>query len=253
LSAIRDAERKVRQPRTNGSDETRRQIIIPVVNDPPHRNNGPEGAEDCVDYEECILSAPCDRNLLDLSVAEIGKLAIDVVAAEGPVHTEEVTRRIREAFGLQRAGNRISNHVGEALSAEARKGGVKCEGEFWTIPGREIKIIRSRRFAALQLRRACMIAPAEYQIAILRIIEGSVAISTDELGVETARRFGFDRTGPELRQGINTQISALAGTGKISIEGSKARALATSEVPKTNRPVKPGDDRGVWRSQRTRT
>jgi hypothetical protein len=54
-----------------------------------------------------------------------------------------------------------------------------------------------------------MIAPAEYHLAMLSIIEEAVAISPDNLGIETARRFGFDRTGPDLKQEINLQMSVL--------------------------------------------
>jgi hypothetical protein len=39
------------------------------------------------------------------------------------------------------------------------------------------------------------LAPAEYQVAISTIISEAVAISRADLVVETARLFGFDRTG----------------------------------------------------------
>ena len=49
---------------------------------------------------------------------------------------------------------------------------------------------------------------SEYHLAmlIMSIIEGAVVISREDLGVETARRFGFDRTGPDLKEEINRQI-----------------------------------------------
>jgi hypothetical protein len=51
-----------------------------------------------------------------------------------------------------------------------------------------------------------LISPGEYHLAMLSIIEGAVVISREDLGVETARRFGFDRTGPDLKEEINRQI-----------------------------------------------
>jgi Protein of unknown function (DUF3320) len=187
-----------------------------------------EGAEDCVnigtEYKECSLVVPCGRSLLDLTSAEVGRLALAVVEAEGPVHTEEVARRIRESFGLQRTGNRILEHVRNALISQVRIGTIRREREFWTIPGREIQNIRTRRAVALPLRRANMIAPSEYHLAILTIVEEAVAIPREELGVETARLFGFDRTGPDLKEEINRQISGLIHLGKIAIDGSMVRA-----------------------------
>jgi hypothetical protein len=69
-----------------------------------------------------------------------------------------------------------------------------------------------------------MIAPVEYHLAMLSIIEEAMAISRDDLGVETARRFGFDRTGPELRQEINRQMDKLVSAGRIKAEGAMLRA-----------------------------
>ena len=66
--------------------------------------------------------------------------------------------------------------------------------------------MRNRRNAALPLRRATMIAPAEYQLALSTIIADAVAISREELVVEAARLFGFDRTGPDLKEAIDRQV-----------------------------------------------
>jgi hypothetical protein len=190
---------------------------------------GEENAEPGTEYEECSLAVPYGRNLLDLSVAEIGRLALAVVEAEGPVHTEEIARRIREAFGLQKTGNRILKHIRDALIAQARSGMIKRDQEFWSIPGRAIQEIRTRRTTALPLRRASIIAPAEYHLAMLSIIEEAVAISPDDLGVETARRFGFDRTGPDLKQEINLQMSVLIKLGKLVKDDSKVRIPAIAD------------------------
>ena len=58
-----------------------------------------------VPYRECVLNVPTRRDLLDLPVPEVARFALEVVEAEGPVHTHEVARRIREAFGLQKPHN----------------------------------------------------------------------------------------------------------------------------------------------------
>jgi very-short-patch-repair endonuclease len=205
LSAIRDVETRTRSPSAVPQDLDEAPDEPPSLPPTPEESELPletadESSEAGTEYKECSLVVPYGRNLLDLSIAEVGRLALAVVEAEGPVHTEEVARRIREAFGLQKTGNRILKHVREALMAQARSGMIKREQEFWTIPGREIQEIRTRRTAALSLRRASMIAPAEYHLAMLSIVEEAVAISPDDLGVETARRFGFDRTGPDLKQ-----------------------------------------------------
>jgi hypothetical protein len=67
-----------------------------------------------------------------------------------------------------------------------------------------------------------MIAPAEYQFAMSTAINKAVALSRDDLIVQTARLFGFDRRGPDLTQEIERHsliqdkiISATLGRTEI--------------------------------------
>jgi very-short-patch-repair endonuclease len=175
------------------------------------------------DYRECALSVPVGRALLDLSVSELARLSRSVVEAEGPVHTEEVARRIREAFGLQKTGRRILTHIKNSLTFLSRDEALKRDGEFWSVPDRSVSFIRNRRMAALPLRKAIMIAPAEYQLAISTAIKEAVAISRDDLVTQAARLFGFDRTGADLKQEIEQQVDALIRAKAIIDDGQKVR------------------------------
>jgi hypothetical protein len=69
-----------------------------------------------------------------------------------------------------------------------------------------------------------MIAPAEYQLAISTIISDAVAISRSDLVVETARLFGFDRTGPDLKDAIDRQSAALVKMGRLQLDGDILRS-----------------------------
>ena len=168
-----------------------------------------------VQYKECVLTVPFRRDLLDLSVTEISRFALEVVEAEGPIHIHEIARRIREAFGLQKTGKRILAHVKSSLNHLSRNGSVARDREFWSMVGQTLPAARSRRNAALSLRRAAMIAPNEYQLAVLTIISEAVTISGDDLVVETARLFGFDRTGPDLKEAIDRQAERLLKDGRL--------------------------------------
>ncbi len=175
------------------------------------------------DYRECALSVPVGRALLDLSVSELARLSRVVVEAEGPVHTEEVARRAREAFGLQKTGRRILTHIRNGLNFLSQDGALARGGEFWSVSGRSISFIRNRRTAALPLRRAAMIAPAEYQLAISTAVKEAVALTRDDLVIQAARLFGFDRTGADLKQEIEQQVDALIRAKAIIDDGQKVR------------------------------
>jgi very-short-patch-repair endonuclease len=186
------------------------------VTEPPLLSN-------TMEYKECAPAVPYRRDLLELSVTEIARIALEVVEAEGPIHTEEVARRIREAFGLQRTGGRILAHVRDSLMHLSRNASVVRDGEFWTAVGRELSVVRNRRNASLPLKRATMIAPVEYQLAISTIISEAVTISHEDLVVETARMFGFDRTGPDLKEAIDRQGTQLLRMGRLHRDGDGLR------------------------------
>ena len=75
-----------------------------------------------------------------------------------------------------------------------------------------------------------MIAPAEYQLALLTIIAEAVAISGDDLIVETARLFGFDRTGADLKEAIDRQVERLVKERRLGLDENGLR-LSEGNVP----------------------
>jgi very-short-patch-repair endonuclease len=172
-----------------------------------------------IEYKECAPTVPSGRDLLDLSIPEIARIALVVVEAEGPIHTEEVARRVREAFGLQKTGKRILAHVRAGLEHLSQNASAVRDCDFWSAAGRDFPAVRNRRNAPLPLKRAAMIAPAEYQVAISTIISEAVAISREDLVVETTRLFGFDRTGPDLKEAIDQQCETLIKMGRLHLDG----------------------------------
>jgi hypothetical protein len=142
-------------------------------------------------------------------------LAGFVVKAEAPIHGEEVARRIREAFGLERTGNRILAKTEDGLRTAERIGEIIFEEGFWSTRERHHPLPRDRRNAALPLRRADRIAPCEYRLAVLQVVRAAVGIAREDLIPETARSLGFDRTGSDLQAAIDKQIGTLFKSGHI--------------------------------------
>lgn len=66
-----------------------------------------------------------------------------------------------------------------------------------------------------------MISPQEYQLALKTALKEAVAISREELIVQAARLFGFDRTGPELKTAIDSNIDALVQQEEIVKDNDK--------------------------------
>jgi hypothetical protein len=75
-----------------------------------------------------------------------------------------------------------------------------------------------------------MIAPVEYQLAISTVVSQAVAIARDDLVVETARLFGFDRTGADLKEAIDKQSAKLVEIGRLQVDRDSFR-LAPARMP----------------------
>jgi len=154
---------------------------------------------------------------------ELAELAVTVVCYEGPIHIEEVARRVREALGVGRTGRRILKSVSDSLQQASRRGTIVRDGEFWSPRNSLIDSPRSRRNATVSLRRADRIAPEEYRVAIKAVLRATVAATRPELTVEIARVFGFDRTGSDLARVISEHIDGMIEGGEIEDTGERLR------------------------------
>ncbi|MBC9248364.1 DUF3320 domain-containing protein [Paracoccus sp. 11-3] len=107
----------------------------------------------------------------DLMISYVERVA----EIEGPVHFDEVVTRIREAWGLKRAGARIRDAVGAAADVAARKGSIVRDGDFVSVEGRRV-VMRDRSMVASPgLRKP-------ETISLNEIAAGAVAIAIANYG-----------------------------------------------------------------------
>ena len=75
----------------------------------------------------------------------LGDLAAKIAEVEGPIHQDLVARRVAEAFGKVRTGNRIRDASDRALERNMLAGGVVPEAVFVMTPAqREKPPVRDR-------------------------------------------------------------------------------------------------------------
>ena len=204
-------------------------IVEPIDEPAREQEPAPVLSESLPPYEECRPVVPSQRELLQLSHSEMAAIAASVVKAEGPIHPEEVARRIREASGLERTGNRILNKINQALRVAENRGEIVSEEGFWSGRERTHALPRNRRDAALPLRRADRIAPHEYRLAILKVVETAAGIERKDLIVETARLIGFDRTGTDLQVAIDRQMTVLLEARRLTSDNGHIRFASDNQ------------------------
>src|SRR4051812_27201213 len=104
-----------------------------------------------------------------------------------PYMTRNVVR-IRSAWGLARAGNRIRDAVQAAIKAAKRKGDISG-GPFYLIPGQQVTVKSRGEVDSNTLRRPEILPPEEVKVAITQVVEENFGAERDQLAQAVARLF----------------------------------------------------------------
>ncbi len=145
-----------------------------------------------------------------------------VVEIEGPVHREEVARRITTLWGLQRTGARIADATSAAIDAASRSGKVRRDADFLSHSGMDAVPVRCRDgVKSAGLRRPEMLPPAEVREAILRLAAAHIGLGRDELAAMVARALGFRSTGAKLRQVVDGVVHDLIEAATLEVRDGR--------------------------------
>ncbi|MEO8243570.1 MAG: DUF3320 domain-containing protein [bacterium] len=168
-------------------------------------------SEEPIEIGHLQLTAPpyCRADLQVRSTVEpheapqgqIGDLILKIVDVEGPIHVDELSRRISSAFGKARTGSRIVDATQAALRAVQKRAGNELmvnEGFVLSRGQSEEPPVRDRSSETGTILKAEYLPPMEIRAASARIRVESGAMPPEEMTRATARLLGFQRVGPEL-------------------------------------------------------
>lgn len=137
----------------------------------------------------------------EVPVSTLADLAKRVVYAEGPIHMEEVARRIATCFGKEKAGSRIIAATNSALSrAKSLDRDLLSDGTFWfTHEQSESPPVRDRSAESGSTLKAACISMLEIKAALMIARDDNAGGDDAELIRTAARLLGFKRVGPDLQ------------------------------------------------------
>lgn len=155
----------------------------------------------------------------------LSEMVQQVVAVEGPVHIDEIVNRIREAWGLKRAGARIQDAIEAAAAVAVRLGRIEEDGYFYSAPGTPVQVRDRSAVGTLSLRQPQSLPPAEIRTAIHEIVRANLGATRDQIFVNVSRALGFKSTKGLLRSTIQPVVE---------------QALADKELVEQNGVLTPG-------------
>ena len=154
-------------------------------------------------------------DLLRVPWSDLVPLVRDVVEIEQPVHTDTVIDRVRTTYVVHRAGTRIRARIRQAIKqapAVRRKDG---DDAFLCLAG-ESGPARPRRADDRAIGR---IAAAELDEGLLLVARKTFGCARADLVRETARQFGYRRTGRDIAARLEERIERLVESGRLSPRG----------------------------------
>ena len=173
-------------------------------------------------YQEADFDVPSGTAIPDTSLNTLAKIVTRVVTIEGPIHREEVIRRVTSLWGHHRAGNRIIGTVTGAIQLAVRKGILQSEGEFVSLADRTEIAVRSRSaVTASNLRKPEMLPPAEIAAAIRRLLADHIGLTRQELVAMVARLLGFKTTTAKLKEAIDAVVAGMIEQAEVSVRDDK--------------------------------
>jgi very-short-patch-repair endonuclease len=180
----------------------------------PEQGTVPTPPKSGTPYTEASFRVKSDVAPHEASVAEVADAMYRIIQIEGPIHEEEACRRLASVWGLERAGNRIRDAGLRALASLAANNSCRSDHKFWTVqPPTQITVRDRSEVESSSLKRAEYLPPAEIRTAALQVLSENARVHRDALIVEISRRFGFQRTGEDLRSIIDTTLQTLVGSG----------------------------------------
>ena len=186
------------------------------------RNNEPDGmngesqfAWACA-YVESNQSVPNSTPIPETRPSILERVVTTLVQIEGPIHKDEIARRITSLWGLQRTGARIAEAISNAVEAGIRSGKLRAELDFIAHSEQSIVPVRDRSdVTASNLKKPEMIPPSEVRQAIIYFIKEQIGLRREELPVMVSRVFGFKSTSPKIKELVDKTLLSMHEAGDV--------------------------------------
>ncbi|MBL7040945.1 MAG: DUF3320 domain-containing protein [Pirellulaceae bacterium] len=152
------------------------------------------------------------------SLTELAALVTEVVEVEGPVHEDQVSRRMLDIYRFSRGGSRIDEKISSAVRVAVYGGKINRRGDFLWPADMETPPLRRRDDD--DIRDIDLICHAEIRRALRLLLETQFGMSRNDLTTQAARLFGFQVSGSRIRDRIGQAIQGLLESGKVAESGA---------------------------------
>jgi hypothetical protein len=159
-------------------------------------------------YQRAVFPTGSSQEPHEVPVATLAELVQRIVVHEGPIHVDEIARRLAACYGKEKAGSRILGAAQAALvNARTRDKEMHSDGDFWfTRSQAESPPVRDRSAESGATLKAGSISDLEIDAAIAIARQDNAGGDEADLVRVAARLLGFRRVGSELQARISSRL-----------------------------------------------
>lgn len=206
------------------------EIVVDGAQNGIERESAPDDEDsdigsECPDYEEAAFRLEMmSEEIHTLSAEELSKVVTRIIRVEGPIHENEITRRVTTLWGLSRTGRRISDAVDAAIEYAKHAGAIASGNDFyWHSERTEFPVRNRDHVESSGLKKPEMLPPCELQSGICEFVEDHVSATSEETARAIGRMLGFRTTSRQLRERIEEEIDALVAQGDLILDNGSLR------------------------------
>ena len=170
--------------------------------------------DEIIDYVEVDdIGLHSSDDLYKQPIEKVAKSINDIVDIEGPIHVNEVTKRVKDSCNIKRAGSTLKKRVNAAISQAEKSGDIIRIGDFLYDASNNNIVIRKRNKPNIEL-----ISDEEIAKSIETVLIHKSDVTTSQIAKETSRNFGFRSTSKKTATRINSVLDLMIANNKVKID-----------------------------------
>ncbi|WP_407374935.1 DUF3320 domain-containing protein [Methanobrevibacter sp.] len=169
--------------------------------------------DEIIDYVEAAdFGLNSQQELYNQPISNVAKSINEIVDIEGPIHINEVTKRIKDSCKIKRAGSNLKKTVISAVDEAENSGDIIRIGDFLYDASNNNVVVRKRNKPNIEL-----ISDEEIAKSIELVLLHKSNLTTGQIAKETSRNFGFRSTSKKTASRINGVLDLMIANNRVKI------------------------------------
>lgn len=160
-------------------------------------------------------------NILDVPINKVSDYLLSILKEEGVIHIKDAIKRITDALGIGRIGNRILEHIILGAKYGHQNNLFFYSNEFLYQDANKTVEVRDRSDLDPSFKKIENVAPEEIQKALVDTISIAFSLAEAEAISETLSLMGFNRSTEKARAIVTTEIAKLFKEKKLKIDDNR--------------------------------